>query len=292
MPMQPSLPLQQPHLPPQGTSSSTHDVIAPRQLSTPLTTQDAATKTLQNQNLHQASASSSIQQTQVPLQSQQSEISVGESETDTEDMRKLEQEFEKKLLRAKKSYGTRMDNLHRSKEEAEVQHLMTLEKHEKERIEFEKRVRLAEEEQMRRLNQIQKEFTEKKKEARQHRVQQPSEGLSEMQQNGHAGDSSSTGANASRPPLHGGHKRSSSHFDTSSLTPPSSQHQQASPVASDHKRNSSESDLLNVSQTQSDPLQEPQIQPAPRSLPPNLSTVHGGGGTSGSARDRSESTSS
>lgn len=122
-----------------------------------------------------------------------------ENEVDVEELKKLEEEFEKRLQRAKKSYGTRMDNLQRSKVEAEAMHQMTLEKHEKERIEFEKRVRLAEEEQNRRLNQIEKEFKEKKDKFR--------------QQRGHP--------NGEKPPLHGGgHKRSSSHFEPSSLQCP------------------------------------------------------------------------
>ena len=120
-----------------------------------------------------------------------------DDDVDDEELKKLEEEFEKRLQRAKKSYGTRMDNLQRSKTEAEAQHQMTLEKHEKERIEFEKRVRLAEEEQNRRLNQIEKEFKEKKDKFRQQRGQ----------------------SNPEKPPLHGGHKRSSSHFEASLQCP-------------------------------------------------------------------------
>jgi len=143
-----------------------------------------------------------------------------DSVVDTEELRRLELEFEKKMQRAKKSYGTRMDNLHRSKEEAEAQHQMTLEKHEKERIEFEKRVRLAEEEQNRRLNQIQKEFIEKKHQVRQQRSR-------------HAGI-----PNGDRPPLHGGHKRSSSHFDSSF------QQQPPSGIISEHRRTNSCSEAV------------------------------------------------
>lgn len=142
-----------------------------------------------------------------------------ESEVDAEEIRRLEQEFEKKLQRAKKSYGTRMDNLHRSKEEAEAQHQMTLEKHEKERIEFEKRVRLAEEEQTRRLNQLEKEFIEKKK---------------EFMKAGGAPPSHTTTTNGEQIPHGGEHKRSNSVTATAVTRPPSS---------SDHKRNVSTSDL-------------------------------------------------
>eukprot|EP00970_Alexandrium_tamarense_P011302 scaffold2448_cov348-Alexandrium_tamarense.AAC.1 len=202
-----------------------------------------------------------------------------DSEVDTEEIRRLEHEFEKKLQRAKKSYGTRMDNLHRSKEEAEAQHQMTLEKHEKERIEFEKRVRLAEEEQNRRLSQIEKEFKERKHQVRQQR---------------HPG----VPPNGERPPLHGGHKRSSSHFDPS-------MHQAAASL--DHRRNNSLSDVSDKQQQQQQ-QQQPQQQSAPTAteqLPP-MAPSSGGGSTllgevknpvrqiesSPSLRERSGSTSS
>eukprot|EP00804_Cyclotella_cryptica_P014597 CCRYP_012640-RA/>CCRYP_012640-RA protein AED:0.05 eAED:0.05 QI:315/1/1/1/0.66/0.5/4/577/1338 len=150
---------------------------------------------------------------------------------DAEEMRKLEEEFEKRLQRAKKSFGTRMDNLHRSKVEAEAQHLMTLEKHEKERIEFEKRVRLAEEEQNRRLNQIEKEFMEKRNQFRQQRAGQ---------------------FYSEKPPLHGGHKRSSSHFDPSLQrpTPAADLRRNISmqqPKTNDHRRNHSTQSSISCS---------------------------------------------
>jgi len=171
-------------------------------------------------------------------------------EIDTEEIRLLELEFEKKLQRAKKSYDTRMDNLHRSKEEAEAQHQMTLEKHEKERIEFEKRMRLAEEEQAKRLSQIQKEFMERKREVQQQLAMQPlasPTASSQLVQN-------MTDNISSRPPLHGAHQRSSSHFDPSLMNPIL--------IASDHKRNSSDSDLPEPSrQADSQPLQPRQSPP-------------------------------
>lgn len=277
---QPVVPRQ--HLMPPNTSQQ--DMITPRQLAPPPTTTDASSAVPhQSQNSAMqgvGSSSSSIpqnQQVQMPLHSQASMGSVeAEAEVDTEEIRRLELEFEKKMQRAKKSYGTRMDNLHRSKEEAEAQHQMTLEKHEKERIEFEKRVRLAEEEQARRLSQIQKEFMEKKKEARQqnHAIPPPSTtgaGTQPMQNGQVVGD-------VSKPPLHGGHKRSSSHFD-SSLQPPI-------PLPELHKRNSSESDL-NV------PVEEKQPPPRPPNLPkPSLRPSTAGSVSNASARDRSGSTSS
>ena len=167
----------------------------------------------QEKSEHSASAASSLDASDRPPSDENISEEV-DSEVDAEEIRRLEQEFEKKLQRAKKSYGTRMDNLHRSKEEAEAQHQMTLEKHEKERIEFEKRVRLAEEEQTRRLNQLEKEFIEKKKEF--------------MKASG--APANNTNAGEQIPP--GGHKRSNSHVPSAARPSP------------DHKRNVSTSDIV------------------------------------------------
>ena len=278
---QPIQAVQQQHLPPNVSQ----EMIAPRQLAPPVQSLDAS-----------ASASSLVplQQQLEPLSQAQpppvaperpadeavaKEGVTAESDdagADTEEIRQLEQEFAKKMQRAKKSYGTRMDNLHRSKEEAEVQHLMTLEKHEKEKVEFEKRVRMAEEEQTRRLNQIQKEFMEKKQEVRQQQAMPPPAPGQAMQ----------NGAVDSKPPLHGGHKRSSSHIDAS-LSP--SMLQQPNPLTDHHKRNSSESDL---SSTLLDTTQKQTQPPRPgggHNLPPSLPK---GSQQGGNGRGRSGSTSS
>lgn len=117
-----------------------------------------------------------------------------DAKINAEEIKKLEQEFEKKLLRAKNAYGKRMESLKRSKDEAEAQHKMALEKHEKERIEFEKKGRLAEEVQNRLLNQMQKEYDEKKHQAQRERSKLPTlpNGVGAV-------------VGAERPPLH--HKR-------------------------------------------------------------------------------------
>ena len=239
-PPPPGVTQQQQHLLTPVLSNASQDVIVSRQLApqTVSVTQDASSKVL-----HQSHDN--------PLQggahnSQPSEGTADENDVDVdaEEIRKLELEFEKKLLRAKKSYHTRMDNLHRSKEEVEAQHQMLLEKHEKERIEFEKRVRLAEEEQARRLNQIQKEFIEKKKEVQQQRAKLPPTSVAPIQQmqNGNEGK----GISGSRPPLHGGHKRSSSHFDSSMAH---------TPTNVEHRRNVSEPNAAESSPTPVDPQQ-------------------------------------
>eukprot|EP00550_Attheya_septentrionalis_P012978 CAMPEP_0198304616 /NCGR_PEP_ID=MMETSP1449-20131203/57494_1 /TAXON_ID=420275 /ORGANISM="Attheya septentrionalis, Strain CCMP2084" /LENGTH=1027 /DNA_ID=CAMNT_0044007145 /DNA_START=252 /DNA_END=3335 /DNA_ORIENTATION=+ len=86
-----------------------------------------------------------------------------ESESpNSEELKKLEAEFQKNLMRAKKAFDTRMENLHRSKEEREAQHLKILEKHEKEKAEFEKRILQAEAEQTRRLDQLQKGWAQQR----------------------------------------------------------------------------------------------------------------------------------
>eukprot|EP00571_Detonula_confervacea_P012855 CAMPEP_0172303020 /NCGR_PEP_ID=MMETSP1058-20130122/4623_1 /TAXON_ID=83371 /ORGANISM="Detonula confervacea, Strain CCMP 353" /LENGTH=1418 /DNA_ID=CAMNT_0013013699 /DNA_START=255 /DNA_END=4511 /DNA_ORIENTATION=- len=292
---------QQQRLPP-GMTNSSQDMIVPMQLTLPsmAATQDTSTKALQSQNGHQGALSPPVpQQQHMPLHSQPQMVapqgSDDDSAADTEEIRKLEQEFEKKMQRAKKSYGTRMDNLHRSKEEAEAQHLITLERYERERIEFEKRVRLGEDEQTRRLNQIQKEFVEQRKEVRQQRAKQLPGGVGAMQQqmqNGNGMD----GSIGSRPPLHGGHKRSNSHFDSSSMPSSSQLHPHTSPIISDHKRNSSDMDIPNDAlQTLLEPSQQQQIQQQPpRSLPQNLPKARQvtGSTSSTSLRDRSGSTSS
>lgn len=207
---------QQQRLPPSMTNISQEANVQVIKVLSPLAaTQDSQTQALQSQNNHQGVLPPPIpQQQHPPLQPQpQTIIPLGSTDNtsavaDTEEIRKLEQECEKKMQRATKSFGTRMDNLQRSKEEAEAQHRITLERHERERVEFEKRVRLAEDEQTRRLNQIQKEFIDKRTSLR--ASSQPlSEGVGAMPQvmqtNGNVGDGSiHVGI---RPPLHGGHKR-------------------------------------------------------------------------------------
>jgi len=86
-----------------------------------------------------------------------------DAESDDE-LRQLEVAFQKNIHRAKKAFDTRMDNLQRSKVEKEAQHLKTLEKHEREKADFEKRVKMAEEEQNRRLEKLEKELAIKKEE--------------------------------------------------------------------------------------------------------------------------------
>jgi hypothetical protein len=228
-------------------SSLSQDTIATTQsLHSAVAATQESTKSL-HPSQHEAFPDSSLATPPVSFSGGSADVNL--VEIDTEEIRLLEQEFEKKLQRAKKSYDTRMDNLHRSKEEAEAQHQMTLEKHEKERVEFEKRMRLAEEEQAKRLSQIQKEFMERKKEVQMQLAMQSASPTtsSQLMQNLNAVEMSSN-----RPPLHGAHKRSSSHFDPSLLNPIL--------IVSDHKRNSSDSDLPEPSR-QAEQHQQPRHSP-------------------------------
>ena len=76
----------------------------------------------------------------------------------SDEIRQLDEDFQKNLQRAKKVFDNRMDNLQRSQIEREAQHQKTLEKHEKERAEFEKRLAQEAEQQSKRIEQLQREW--------------------------------------------------------------------------------------------------------------------------------------
>lgn len=107
---------------------------------------------------------SAVVASNVDGQSTQSEgDSDDEDDVDVADeLRKLDEDFQKNLERAKKVFVNRMDNLQRSQIEREAQHLKTLEKHEKERAEFEKRLAQETEQQQRRIEQLQREWDKKR----------------------------------------------------------------------------------------------------------------------------------
>lgn len=87
----------------------------------------------------------------------------------------LKKDYENKVKRTKKAFDTRMENLHRSREEKEAQHLKTLERHEKEKVALEKRVKQAEKEQNQRLLLIQEEWERKCAHTKKLKVPQNSE---------------------------------------------------------------------------------------------------------------------
>ena len=121
-----------------------------------------------------------------------------DAESDDE-LRQLEEAFQKNIHRAKKAFDTRMDNLQRSKVEKEAQHLKTLEKHEREKADFEKRVKMAEEEQNRRLEKLEKELEKKKEELVKARSSgKPSSSSGEDSDTDRASDSSADDSKAMR----------------------------------------------------------------------------------------------
>lgn len=88
-----------------------------------------------------------------------------DSTSNLSEIKQLKIDYKNKVTRANKAYQTRMENLIRSKEEKEALHLKTVEKHEKERLAFEKRVKQAEKEQQERVEKLTKEFEEQKAKA-------------------------------------------------------------------------------------------------------------------------------
>jgi WNK lysine deficient protein kinase len=92
------------------------------------------------------------------------------------ELRKVDEDFKKNVMRAKKVFDARMDNLQRTQVQREALHLKTLEKHEKERVDFEKRMQQEEIEQNRRIEHLQKEW-DKRREAM--RLQQLAEAESQ-----------------------------------------------------------------------------------------------------------------
>ena len=103
---------------------------------------------------------------------------LGVSSTDIEDddfndeklaaeLRKLDEDFQKTMARAQKVFDSRMDNLSRSQVQREVQHQKTLEKHEKERADFEKRRQHEEIAQNRRIDQLRRDWAARREAMRQ-----------------------------------------------------------------------------------------------------------------------------
>lgn len=81
-----------------------------------------------------------------------------DSANNLSEIMKLKLDYQNKVLRANKAYQTRMEKMLQSKEAKEALHLQTVEKHEKERLAFEKRVKQAEMDQKERLQKFTEEF--------------------------------------------------------------------------------------------------------------------------------------
>ena len=82
------------------------------------------------------------------------------------ELRKLDEDYQNNLKRAKKVFDSRMDNLQRTQVQREAQHQKTLEQHQKDRTAFEKRLRQEEIEQNRRIELLQAEWDRKREEVR------------------------------------------------------------------------------------------------------------------------------
>ena len=105
----------------------------------------------------------------IPSHSREIQTSGTDEEDELEEefaaeIRRLDDDFQKNMLRAQKVFDNRMDNLQRSKQEKEFQHQKTLEKHQKERTEIEKRARQEEILQNQRIEEIQREWDRKRDE--------------------------------------------------------------------------------------------------------------------------------
>jgi WNK lysine deficient protein kinase len=88
----------------------------------------------------------------------------------SDEMRQLELDYQKNLQRAKKVFDNRMDNLQRSQIEREAQYQKTLEKHEKERVEFERRLAQEAEQQNKRIEQLQREWEKRREDLSQKKL--------------------------------------------------------------------------------------------------------------------------
>jgi len=99
------------------------------------------------------------------LHSKNSENNDGSSFSDTEcvdstkeELTLLEQKYKKSIEATKGVFDARKDNLQRSMVEKEAQHLFTLEKLEKDMAEYEKRLKLAEVQKQKKIEQIELEW--------------------------------------------------------------------------------------------------------------------------------------
>lgn len=91
---------------------------------------------------------------------------VEEEEMCAEELRRLDDDFKKNMMRAKKVFVNRMDNLQRTQVQREAQHKKTLEQHQKDRAAFEKRLQQEEIEQNRRIEQMKKEWDRRREEVK------------------------------------------------------------------------------------------------------------------------------
>mmetsp|Transcript_49833 Transcript_49833/g.74319 ORF Transcript_49833/g.74319 Transcript_49833/m.74319 type:complete len:273 (-) Transcript_49833:160-978(-) len=170
-----------------------------------------------------------------------------EQEEVDEEMRRLDEDFQKNMMRAKKVFDSRMDNLHRTKKEKEAQHQKTLAKHEKERMEYEKRLMAEAKEQSRRMEELQKEWDRRRESLAKHKqVKKPPLGGATFSQ------PNSPAQRVPPPPLSTapGAKPIPQHPNSQ----PPSNSRPLPPASSSHTRNLSAPSLLNPTAEGSNPL--------------------------------------
>lgn len=171
---------------------------------------------------HRSNSAETLARTSQSTDSQVDACVDGEVDSDAEDiseeLRKLDADFQKNLERAKKVFVNRMDNLQRSQIEREAQHLKTLEKHEKERAEFEKRLAHEAEQQHRRIEQLQREWDKRRETVALHKRKQKDDTQACDEQNqdlqsagpappsGHLRNTSIASSNLSTSPAMSSHK--------------------------------------------------------------------------------------
>ncbi|KAL3924792.1 MAG: hypothetical protein SGILL_000821 [Bacillariaceae sp.] len=129
-----------------------------------------------------------------------------------QELRQLDEEMKKNLMRAKKVFVNRMDNLQRTQVQREAQHKKTLEQHQKDRAAFEKRLHQEEIEQNRRIEHMQKEWDRRREEVRLKQADEkslsstpptgPSDGILTMSEGrGTAPTSTSSALSGNEPPM-------------------------------------------------------------------------------------------
>jgi len=87
-----------------------------------------------------------------------SEMDLSSDDVEDAAYMKLRSEYEKNLNRVVKVHSLRMDNLKKAREEKEECYRKQLERHNKDMADFEKKVRTAEKEQIKRLKQLEEDW--------------------------------------------------------------------------------------------------------------------------------------
>jgi hypothetical protein len=154
------------------------------------------------------------------------------------EIRKIDEDFQKNLLRAKKVFDSRMDSLQRSQVEREVQHQKTLERHGKERADFEKRLAQENDQQSRRIQQLQSEWDRRRESLAQHKRNPQTASVASS----NSPDSLDASFVEGSMPNPNHHIRSVSSISNYTVSPAMTAHKQPSPAMTGHKQPDDESE--------------------------------------------------